>query len=60
MTCDHCSSDAVVISPGSDETREFFLLVREVPRRNWCMPCAQLAGWPWIAVERQKKSKGKI
>ena len=39
MRCDHCTADAVVISPGTDEVRNLFLLAAGAPDRCWCLAC---------------------
>lgn len=39
LVCDSCSAPAVVVSPGSAEIRDLFLIVREVPMRRYCLAC---------------------
>jgi len=52
MTCDGCTELAVVFVPGTEETRQMFLLVRGVPERRFCLNCARQAGWPWVISEK--------
>lgn len=55
IVCDHCLSSAVVINPGTNGVKggpyQAFLLKRPVATRKWCLPCAKLAGWPWLLAE---------
>lgn len=39
MTCDACPSPAAVVSPGTEPTRDLFLLSHGEPMRCWCLPC---------------------
>jgi hypothetical protein len=55
MTCDHCVAEAVVVSPGTEDVRELFLLARGTPTRCWCLACAQAAGWPWLVSETGRR-----
>ena len=55
MRCDHCTADAVIISPGTDEVRNLFLLAGGAPDRCWCLDCARAAGWPWMESEAPKR-----
>lgn len=54
IRCDACTAPAAVIAPGSDEIRApgGILLHREVPDLQWCLACAELAGWPNWPSER--------
>jgi hypothetical protein len=55
LRCDHCVAEAVVVSPGTEEVRELFLLARGALARCWCLTCAQAAGWPWLVSEAGKR-----
>ena len=52
--CDHCEASAVVVSPGTEPTRDLFLLARGAADRCWCLVCAQAAGFPWLVSEAPK------
>ena len=54
----HCGAEAVVFVPGdAGEESDMFLLRRPVADRAWCMPCAVLAGFPWLTGDRRGRAK---
>jgi hypothetical protein len=59
MRCDHCTAEAMVVSPGIEAPRvlDLFMEVRGAPMRCWCLACAMAAGFPWLASETPRADK---
>jgi ribosomal protein S26 len=57
INCDACGGAALVVLPGTENVHEYFLLIRGIPRRNYCMDCAIARGWPWLKSEEAAKRK---